>query len=144
MTNSERRQMNESLLQNYRSSFIASQSLLIATGAMFYQKNDIVFMFIGIVALAQMVLWARVIYIRGLIVDYYEYNVGKIFNCNGYRIEYNERLSADAYVKNREVRKRVNDTLNHYRYRFDGTSFKVDVFMPISYFVLWLIMLFTN
>ena len=144
MKNNERRQMNDSLLQNYRSNFIASQSLLIATGAMFYRHSHTIFKFIGVVALFQMALWARVIYIRALVVDFYEYDIGEQFNCNGYRIKYNERLSVDDYIKNRKIRERVNSALNHYRYRFDRTSFKVDVIMPISYFVLWLIMLFVN
>jgi len=74
MTDQERWNANESLLQSYRSIFISSVSFLLAVGAIVAEKSIAVLMAVAVVSVLMIwAIWFRVVRARHLIVDYYMY-----------------------------------------------------------------------
>ena len=139
---------NESLLQSYRSVFLSSQSFFLAVGAILIDKdNRMLLSFVGVVSLVQIwFIWFRVVYSRLLIVDYYKY--GGLLNNN--KIEElggdSQYLQADdKYVSDPVYRKKVNTIFKNGDFNFTKnlrlTRIKIDVYIPITFTLVWVVFL---
>lgn len=137
----------EANVQSYRSSMIASQSFLLAAG-MFSIDRIVLSCTCVVIALFQLwFIWFRVIRVRTIISDYYKFELERKFdNCGQEIVEAaehcNKPLDEDTYVKNRGVRKKVNEALSKdkpkLRHNMRQTRIKVDLILPISFTLLWI------
>ncbi len=114
MNYNERWVLYDSMIQSYRSNFIASQSLMLAVGALFINESLFLELFVAAVALFQTwYIWYRVIRVRAIISDYYKFNTLYDFsnkiNSKG-NIENNPKipLTESIYAKNNKIRRRAN------------------------------------
>src|SRR5450631_2027812 len=74
MTSSEQWNINEMLLQSYRSYFISFQSIFLAVGAFLFGKDiRLSFLLFLIGVLSIWLLWAPVVRFRRRAVDFYKY-----------------------------------------------------------------------
>jgi len=130
----ERWGTNESLLQSYRIIFISSQSFLIAFGAILFDSNTPLWLLITIVALTFVViwgLWLPVVRARGLIVDFYKFN-----------IYVNHPGRESDYVHDKKFRDKVNKEVKlplHSNWR--QTRIKMDILLPIYFTILWFVLI---
>ena len=130
-------EVNENLLQFYRSIFISSQSILIAVGAILFNKQfpPLAFKIIALLAVFTIwYLWFPVVRARHLTVDYYKFqlsNNNKIF----------KKCKESEYLKDRQKRKKINFELEKTNWRL--TRLKMDLFLPIIFTIIWII-LFTT
>ena len=140
-TTSERWELNESLLQSYRSIFIASQSILVAAGVMAVasiQAKWITLLISGI-AIFQLILGFSVVKARGMIVDFHKFNLAKRFDKNGEILsekECSEVLDEHTYVHESKIRKKISKTINKKLWR--ETRVKIDIIIPLSFLVIWI------
>ena len=138
----------EANVQSYRSSMIASQSFLVAAG-MFSIDRIVLSCTCVVIALFQLwFIWFRIIRVRTIICDYHKLDLESKFNDCGQEIdeatEYcDKHLDEDTYVKNRVVRKKVNEALSKdkpkLKHNMRLTRIKVDLILPISFTLLWII-----
>lgn len=139
----------ESNVQSYRANMIASQSFLLAVGAIFYSKNIYIEIVCCLIALFQLwCIWFRVIRVRTLIVDFYKFKIYDLFNNEGiYEKNSPNALKEDVYVKNRSVRKKVNQKLaevknnSKLKHNFRLTRIKLDILLPVSFTIIWTLIL---
>ncbi len=149
----------EANVQAYRSNFLSSQSLLLAAGAIMYDKNVHIFCTIAAVAIFQMwYIWFRVIVSRVFIVDYHKFSLGKFFDENGNLVEGGTTtlpLNEKVYASNRAIRKKVNSSISRtgkikdHAHTYNGhftnirlTRLKLDVLLPISLTAIWIVFAF--
>lgn len=137
----------ESNVQSYRSNMIASQSFLIAVGAILFKQNICLEFLCILVALFQLwFIWFRIIRVRTIIVDFYKFKLGNIFDRYGnLRSEKDVNpLLEDVYVRNRSIRKKVNNKLaelysnKKYKHNMRATRCKIDLCIPISFTFIWI------
>ena len=134
----------EANVQAYRSNMIASQSFLLAVGAILFEKNNILLAICVVIALLQLwYIWYRIIRIRTIIVDYYKFNLLNRFDDDGNKAANCELpLKERTYVKNKKVRRKVNNQLAienpKLKHNMRLTRIKVDLILPISFSVIWL------
>lgn len=129
----------EANVQAYRGSFNSTQSILLAFGALVYsQSNTNIFTLICAISLIQIWwIWFRVIRSRIFIVDYH-----KIFIDQKYITPSPEdKIGEKEYVKNSAARKKFNEDAKMDT-NWRQSRKKMDIYLPIMYTVLWLIMLF--
>ena len=150
MNNIEKWSINESLLQSYRSIMHSSQSFMLAVGAMFYSgSNPKTTLFVILIALIQQIVWFNIVRARGLIVDYYKHELGEHFNINGeFRMPGQAALDEYTYVHNKgSARQNANKNLaeleqgTNLKHNFHKTRLALDIYIPLSYTALWLMML---
>ncbi len=122
--NTERYNVNNSLLQAYRGVFLASQSVMISAGAITFDKDPFVNAFISIIALIQLLVGFTVISARAKVVDYY-YN------------DLSEVMPLDKYIHDRKARKDEN-RLRKIK-NISHTRWKIDVFLPLSFASIWIV-----
>ncbi len=138
----------EANVQSYRSNMIASQSFLLAAG-MFSVDRIVLSCTCVIIALFQLwFIWFRVIRVRTIISDYHKFDLESKFNACGQEIDVfaedcYKPLDEDTYVKNRTVRKKINETLSRdnlkLKYNMRQTRIKIDLILPLSFTLLWII-----
>ncbi len=125
---------NETLLQSYRIIFISSQSFLLAFGAILFDSNTPLWLLITIVALTFVVIWGLwfpVVRARGLIVDFYKFNI--YVNYPGREVN---------YVHDKKFRDKVNKEVKlplHSNWR--QTRIKIDILLPIYFTILWFVLI---
>lgn len=139
----------ESNVQAYRSNMIASQSFLLAIGAIVIDKLILECACVGIALIQLWIIWYRIIRSRTIICDFYKYDLGSKFNNCGQEINEGctDFLDEDTYVKDRILRKKVNEKLANMtnkpklKYNMRLTRFKIDLILPISFSILWILFL---
>ena len=132
MSDFEKYQTNEDLLQSYRSIFISSESFLLAVGAIFLEKNLIMLLITVVIGLVMIwFLWFPIVRARHLIVDYYKYQAKLTSSSKNI-------CSVDDYVdkKNRELRKQTNKMLG-INTNWRKTRKKIDLYLPILFSIVW-------
>lgn len=138
----------EANLQAYRSNFLASQSIMLAVGAIIIDKSKIAIILVAIIAVFQILyVWLPVIYYRFLLVDFHKYSLGERFDINGefFESENKNPLTELVYCKNKVVRRKVNNYISTEVSRersfsnWRETRRKIDLIIPISMIVLWVI-----
>ena len=132
MSDFEKYQTNEDLLQSYRSIFISSESFLLAVGAIFLEKNLIMLLITVVIGLVMIwFLWFPIVRARHLIVDYYKYQAKLTLSSKNI-------CSVDEYVdkKNRELRKQTNKMLG-INTNWRKTRKKIDLYLPILFSIVW-------
>ncbi|MBR3904226.1 MAG: hypothetical protein IKJ51_00750 [Clostridia bacterium] len=137
----------EANVQAYRSNMIASQSFLLAVGALLLEKSFVLLSVCVAVAMIQLwYIWFRVIWARTKIVDYYKFDLRNRYDAQGKPAENAEDfLDEDTFIHNAKVRNHVYENLGMYKkklkQKFRTTRFKLDVLIPVSFSVIWLGML---
>lgn len=125
----------EANVQAYRGSFNSAQSILLAFGAIIYDKNTWLFILISVLAVLQIwYIWFRVIRARILIVDYH-----KIFVDPKYRIPGTD-ITEKEYVEDECARRAFNEAAGM-PVNWRQSRFKMDILLPILYTFLWCAML---
>lgn len=142
----------ESNLQAYRSGFLSSQSIMLAVGAILIDKNMYVVIIIAFIAVLQIIyVWIPVIHYRALLVDFHKYRMDEKFDCNGEWKEEtkNSRVLTELiYCKNKKIRTKVNYLLSKHVARerpfsnWRETRRKIDIVIPLSMIVIWVIYIF--
>lgn len=140
----------EANLQSYRSDFLSSQSIMLAVGAMIVDKGIKYMLMVSIIAIIQIIcIWMPVIHYRSILVDFHKFEMNKIFDNEGNFIigENSESLNEYTYCKNIEVRKKVNSSMASMSGREKFTNLratrrKIDIYIPCSMILMWLIYLF--
>lgn len=123
--------VNESLLQSYRSTFISSQSFLLAVGAIVVGKSAALAYLTALVGLVVIwFIWFPVVRARHKIVDYYKYSAilspESLF----------ELCTEDQYMRSEAHYRKANTILGistHWR----ETRVKIDVILPLLFSVIW-------
>ena len=133
----------ESNVQTYRANMISSQAFLLAAGAVFVKESFELEVACVILALMQLwYIWFRIIRCRTIIVDFYRYNLNEKFNNVGEKKRpFDNPLESEIYLKNRVIRKKVNECIFKSGRRVKWTRIKLDIIMPISFSVMWVLML---
>lgn len=134
---------SDSTVQAYRSNFLASQSFLLAVGAILLGKSALlVFLVAGLALLSIWYIWFRVITIRKRVADYYQFGIGDRFN-----------ITSTQYIKDKEKRRDVynaitdswdrsehlpNGTTKKEKFKTNRlTRLKLDIFIPIIMTLVW-------
>lgn len=140
----------ETNVQSYRSNMIASQSFLLAAGMFSIDRMVLSCTCVAIALFQLWFIWFRVIRVRTIISDYHKFDLKNMFNNYGNKIvKTNEccenPLDEDTYLKNRGVRKKVNNVLSKEKHQpklkhnMRLTRIKIDLILPISFTLLWII-----
>lgn len=128
----ERWNVNETLLQSYRSIFISSQSFILAVGAIVLDKSTFILAAIAIMSLIMIwVVWFPVVVSRHKIVDFYKYRALKpadIPDC-----------SESEYVHDQGKREQANEVFG-ITTNWRKTRIKLDLFIPIMFTLVWLLL----
>lgn len=139
----------EANLQSYRNIFMSSQSILLAVGAIMLKESYIITLLIAAIAIFQICyVWMPVIYYRALLVDFHKYSLGENFNCKGDIIAANDDscLTEEMYCKDYKIRKQVNKNMSKKIGKplknIRHTRRKIDITLPISMFLIWMIYIF--
>lgn len=132
---------NEGLLQGYRSTFIGSQSFLLAIGVLLLdEKLQLWMMFVmALISIFIIVyIWYFVVRARALIVDYYKIQLDNDFSKLPDYCE-NEHI----YIHNKKCRKAMNKAAG-LRTNWRLTRIKVDMLLPIIFLFIWVGLLVTK
>lgn len=144
----------DSIVQSYRSNMLASQSLLLAVEAILFERSiflEIVICIIGLIQLRY--IWYAIIRARTIISDFHKfnalYNFSQIININGNKMseENSLPLTEEKYVKDKIVRIRANSKLaeitknDNLKTNLRITRLKLDVIMPISFTIIWIMLI---
>lgn len=139
----------DGLLQSYRSHALASQSLLLAVGALLYSEYVLLVLTFVIAMIQVWFIWFRVIRARAIITDFHKFNTMYGFSSfinrdTGEEEENTARpLTEEVYLKNRAVRKRANEVLANrekqpkLKRNYRLTRIKIDILLPITNTILW-------
>ncbi len=123
--------INESLLQAYRSTFISSQSFLLAVGAIVSGKSSVlVYLTAAVGLLAIWAIWFPVVTSRHRIVDYHKYSA----RLDASQLE--TLCSEHEYVHDRVRRARAN-ALFKLGTNWRTTRVKIDLGMPLLFSIVW-------
>lgn len=128
-------EMNESLLQSYRSTFIISQAVFLIVGGLFLDREVSVSLMVAIGIFAIFIIWYiwfRVVRARALVVDYYKIQL--LFDFTNHP-DFCE--SIDEYENNLRKRKSMNKAAG-VRSNWRMTRIKLDLGMPLIYTLIWL------
>ena len=124
-----------------------SQSFLLTVGALFYGKNILLEIACIAIALFQLwYIWFNVIKSRARIVDFHKHNFTNLYSSTGEIIQntnHSDPLTLDIYLKNKDVRKKVNLHFFGSKHNISLTRIKLDIILPVSFTTLWILMLFT-
>lgn len=142
--------------QAYRSNMVATQSLLMAVAAIFFDKNTILTLSVCIIGLIiQWAIWFRVISSRMIISDFHKFNAlyefSKKVNDEGMMIDPSDsnqkELTEQIYVKEKDVQKRANAALVQIsgnpslKTNWRLTRKKLDLVLPIVFSIIWIAMI---
>lgn len=130
--------VNETLLQYYRTIFISSQSFIIVVGAITVDKSFWIFLPIFLLSLIIIwFIWFPVVKARHRIVDYYKYSLDLDEKELKKLISY---CSESEYVHDKRSREVANRLLKISKGNWRDTRKKVDLFLPIIFSIIWLIL----
>lgn len=140
----------EADVQSYRSSMIASQSFLLAASMFSVDRIVLGCACVGIALFQLWFIWFRVIRVRTIISDFHKFDLESNFTECGEKItektgQCEKLLDEDTYVKNKEIRKKVNEALAEsekkpkLKHNMRKTRIKIDLILPISFTILWII-----
>ncbi len=134
--------INETLLQSYRSIFLSTQSFLLGVGAFLFEKNDIIFCIVAFISLIQIwYIWFRVLLARSLIVDYFKFggllDKETIESIGGSEIylKYDNK-----YVNDIVYRNKINNLFRektNFNKNWRKTRIKIDFCIPFTFTVIW-------
>ena len=151
MNYSEQWAINESLLQSYRNLSIASQSMILAVGALLYSKYYLLLVAFATAMFQMWYIWFRIVSSRAAITDYYKFNTLYGFssfinrNTGCYEEHTSEPLTETVYLKSKKVQKEANNALAtkvkepKLKTNYRLTRIKLDIILPISFSFLWII-----
>lgn len=146
MKSDEKWSTYEANLQSYRNIFLSSQSIMLAVGAIIVGESYVVTLLLAIISIFQICyVWIPVIYYRSLLVDFHKYNLEEQFNCNGDILSSDKdiHLTERIYCKQPKIRKKVNkkisETIGVPFKNIRDTRRKIDITIPISISLIWLI-----
>jgi len=133
--------VNESLLQSYRSTFIASQSFLLVVGSILLNDNNNPYWLLGFVSISALVMiwyvWFRVVISRARAVDYYK------FQLTTNVIEHDDFCNSEEdYISNKKMRKKMNKAAEKKNWRL--TRIKIDLFLPVLFSAIWLSLIYAK
>lgn len=144
----------DSIVQSYRSNMIASQSLLLAVEAILFERSIFLEIGICIIGLIQLwYIWYLIIRARSIISDFHKfnalYNFSQIINIDGNKMTEENALplTEEKYVNDRKVMIRANSELakitqnDKLRTYLRITRLKLDVIMPISFTIIWVMLI---
>lgn len=132
MEHIDRWAINESLLQAYRSTFISSQSFLLAVGAIYTGKShSLVYITAAVGFSVIWFIWFPVVRARHRIVDYYKYSAG--LNAEEISLVCTEH----EYVHVGARRASAN-AIFKIKTNWRRTRLKLDMGMPILFSIVWL------
>lgn len=151
----------EANVQAYRASMIASQSFLLAAGTFSIDRTVLGCTCVGIALFQLWFIWFRVIRVRTIISDFYKFDLSSKFYKCGERMRKKKKkkrissafnmckevLDEDTYVKDRQIRKKVNSKLAEelhkpkLKHNMRYSRIKIDLILPISFTILWIIIL---
>ena len=146
----------DSHVQAHRSNLLASQSLLLAVGAFLYEKEFLILVFTFLVAMMQMwYIWVRVIRVRTIISDFHKFNFlyrfSSFVNDRGEKeINPASPLTEETYTGKKDVRRKANLVLAEETHipklkkNYRLTRIKLDIILPISFSVLWLVIMISR
>jgi len=128
--------INETLLQSYRSIFISSQSFLLAVGSIMWQSESVVgavvLFIVAIIAIYSILcVWRPVVRYRWLYVDYYKHAA------NLDPTKRNEICTVNQYVHNAIEREKTNAIFEMGRHNLGPTRWKIDVCIPFQFVMIW-------
>jgi hypothetical protein len=132
--------VNEALLQSYRSLSYTVQSILLAVGALILEnKNPAVFAVIATISIIQLLLFARVICVRRIIVDFYKNSLYDKYDENGDHIDKTRSSKENFYLEDKEKRNEINNDkkLSNSRDFFRSTRAKLDFGVPLVFLIIW-------
>lgn len=132
---------NEGLLQGYRSTFIGSQSFLLAIGVLLLDKSLQMWMMLVMALISGGIIvyiWIPVVRARALIVDYYKIQLDHDFS-NLKNFCENEHI----YIHNKKGRKLMNKEAG-LESNWRLTRIKVDMLLPAIFFIIWVGLLITK
>ena len=135
MNNIAKWNVNESLLQSYRSIFISSQAFMIAVGALLIGQPDYIFNTITTISLIMIwYIWLPVVRSRHLIVDYYKFlsSIEEPVKDN--------ICSEQEYVKNSILRSDANNKFG-IKSNWRPTRLKIDLLLPVLYSAIWIFLI---
>ncbi len=124
-------EVNESLLQSYRSIFISCESFLLAVGALLYDQMLLLGFMSVIGLLIIWLFWYPVVRSRHLIVDYYKFRA--TLNDDGA----SQLCTLEQYVHRRNLRRKANQVFG-LRTNWRSTRLKMDLWLPIVFSLMWL------
>lgn len=139
----------DSNVQTYRANFIASQSLLLAVGALFFGKSFGMEVLIFCIALFQMwYIWIPIIHSRTTISDFYKfnalYNLSMLVDDNGDLATPGcVPLREHTYRKNDAVRVKANRAIaeitgnRKLQHNNRNTRIRLDHMLPLSFSLIW-------
>lgn len=144
----------DSITQSYRSNMLATQAILMAVTAIFYEKSCLLVVMICCFGLFnQWFIWYPVIRARVLISDYHKFNAKFNFSKN-VDIKGNERkspnqeeLTEQEYVSKRNVRRNANAVIvkrtgnKKFKTNWRPTRRKLDILLPLSFSIIWVVIL---
>lgn len=132
MSEFDKYQVNEDLLQSYRSIFISSESFLLAVGAIFLGKSLLLLVITSVIGLIMIwFLWFPIVRARHKIVDYYK------FQADGSLSSIDSVCTIHEYVHNRRKRNQTNTNLG-IRTNWRKTRKKIDLYLPILFSIVWI------
>jgi len=127
---------NENLLQSYRLLAVASQSFLLAVGAVLSNSRFYVFLLSALVALTMIwVIWYPVVVIRHRIVDYYKY--ASSLDSHKKTALLHACRNAEDYATQKNLRKKA-DLILGLNTNWRVTRVKLDRVLPIMFTFLWI------
>lgn len=134
MADMERWNINETLLQSYRSIFISSQSFLLAVGAIVSGKSPLVLYAVAAISLLMIWgIWFPVVRSRHRIVDYYKHGMALP------ETKRSELCTEKQYVHDDELRKKAN-ALFGVESNWRPTRKKLDLMMPVLVSSVWIVL----
>jgi hypothetical protein len=133
-------QPNEDLLQSYRQIFISFESLLLAVGAIVFDKNPVVMVLISLIGIGTIWgMWYRIVRSRHLIVDYHKFSMMD-FMPVGHNTEDDyvhdpkiRKSAIEAYEQEHAEKKKVHNG-------FRPTRVKLDLVLPILLTIVWVVL----
>jgi hypothetical protein len=129
--------VNENLLQSYRSAFMVSQSLMLATGAIFWGKSLALLCVVGVISFG--IIWGGwvpIVLARHKIVDYYKHSLS-LSETQQVRL-----CTESEYVKDARLRNVANEMFG-LSGNLGQTRIKLDLVVPASFSLAWVIFVVT-
>ena len=129
-------EINESLLQSYRTTFIISQSVFVVLGGLLLNntiQNSLMLLLAIIILFIIWYFWFSAVRARALVVDYYKIQV--MFDFSN-QVELCKNV--DEYVNNLTKRRAMNRVAG-IKSNWRDTRIKFDLLLPVIYTIVWIL-----
>ena len=132
MNNLDKWAVNESLLQAYRSTFISSQSFLLAVGAILTGKSPVLVYLTAIVSVIVIwYIWFPVVRARHRVVDFHKFSAGIS------DVQRAALCSEHDYIHSCDLRRAANAVFG-VKTNWRTTRVKLDIGLPVLFSLVWL------